>query len=144
MNLLKPLNYSSRSEITSAILFPEGLPAFEKQRHFVLISNEEEAPFLWLQSQSNQNLSFITIDPFLIHTNYRPDVSEEDIKYLKIDKQEDVAVISIVNIRNNNEMGVTANLLSPILINWKERLGKQVILQNHQKYSVRYPIKEKV
>ncbi len=123
-----------------SIFFAEGLPAFETHNHFLLIWNEEEAPFIWLQSQSSAQLAFITIDPFLINSDYLPDIPDEDVEALKIADQKDVFILSIVNIRNNPKLVVTANLLSPIVINWKEQLGKQVILNNHQLYSVRHPI----
>lgn len=122
------------------IQFPEGLPAFENVKEFVIISNEEEAPFLWLQATSVPNLAFLTIDPFLIYENYRPDISEDDVEALKINKPEDCIVLSIVNLRHNKEGVVTANLVSPVVINWNEQVGKQVILRNHLDYSVKYPI----
>jgi len=142
MNMeLKELKETIQQKCTKTIFFPEGLPAFETQKEFVLIQNEEEAPFLWLQSKNNSKLAFITIDPFVIHKNYLPDIPEEDVKFLKITDQDDVLILSIVNIRNNQNLDITANILSPVIINWKERIGKQVILKNHQQYSVKYPIK---
>jgi flagellar assembly factor FliW len=128
------------TETTEIIVFNEGLPGFETHHKFVLTSNEEEAPFIWLHSSINQNMSFITIDPFHIIPNYRPDIHEDDILKLKIKNEEDIALLIIINIKNNKKKEVTANFISPILINWKERLGKQVILKNHQDYSLRHPV----
>lgn len=122
------------------IYFPEGLPAFENYRDFMLIWNEDEAPFIWLQCKSKPRLAFVTIDPFLVCSNYLPDITDEDVDLLKIEEEKDVFIISIVNIRNQPEFSMTANLLSPIVINWKEKLGKQVILRNHHLYSVKYVI----
>ena len=123
-----------------AVHFPEGLPAFEMVKEFVLISNEEEAPFLWLQASAVPDLAFITIDPFLICPSYRPDICDEDVRLLKILKEEDVFILSVVNINQKPEDGITTNLVSPIVINGEEQLGKQVILQNHRDYSVKYRI----
>lgn len=138
--LLKQLGSDSESNHSKAIHFPDGLPAFERVKNFVVVGNEEEAPFLWLQSTDNPNLAFIIIDPFLIHPEYRPDISDEDVKFLEIDDPTDAFVLAIVNIRNGNDQEVTANLISPIVINWKKRLAKQVILRNHLDYSVRHII----
>ena len=109
-------------------------------REFVLIWNEEEAPFLWLQSIDVPNLAFVVIDPFLVSEGYLPDVPEEDVALLEIEKEEDAFVLSIVNIKNNKELEITANLLSPIVINWKKQVGKQVILSNHHLYSLAEPV----
>lgn len=127
---------------TKSLYFPEGLPAFESHHEYVLMSQEEEAPFLWLQSVSNPNLAFVVIDPFLICSHYRPDISDDDVKLLEIDKPEDALLLSVVNVRNSPGEGVTANLVSPIVINHRKRLGKQSILKNHLDYSVRFRIEQ--
>ncbi|MDF2577038.1 MAG: fliW [Chlamydiales bacterium] len=122
------------------ILFPEGLPGLENVKEFLLIAEEEETPFVWLQAAHNPETSFLTVDPFIIHPSYLPDISEEDLQAVNIGDLSDVFLTCIVNMRNNHEQGVTVNLVSPILINWKSKVGKQVILQNYQDYSVRYRI----
>jgi flagellar assembly factor FliW len=127
-------------QTNKSILFPEGLPAFEEVREFVLISNEEEQPFLWLQAADSPNLAFIAVDPFLINPDYKPDICDDDVNYLHLSNPREAMVLSIVNIHNSDENGITANLVGPIIINVNQRIGKQVILQNHLNYSVRYPI----
>lgn len=127
---------------SKSVTFPDGLPAFEAVKEFVLISNEGEAPFMWLQAVSQVNLAFIVIDPFLIYPGYRPDVCDEDVESLKLKSPNDVLLLSIVNIKNQDGHGITCNLVGPIVVNTKERLGKQVILKNHLDYSVRFRIEE--
>jgi|SaaInlStandDraft_3_1057020.scaffolds.fasta_scaffold21467_2 flagellar assembly factor FliW len=125
---------------SKVVNFFEGLPAFEEVKEFVILSNEEEAPFLWLQSVKNPNLAFITIDPFLIMPEYRPDIADEDVEALQIESEEDVLMLSIVTISNDPDEGVTANLVGPVVINWKKRLGKQAVIKNHQDYTVKFRI----
>jgi flagellar assembly factor FliW len=140
MQSLQP-NISTEERLlqnTKTIQFPDGLPAFEHVREFVLIANEGEEPFLWLQAVSAPNLAFIVIDPFLVHQQYAPDICDEDVDTLGLESPEDAFVLSIVNLQS--EEGVTCNLVGPIVINVKQQIGKQVILQNHLKYSVRYAI----
>lgn len=127
---------------SKVLSFPEGLPAFEHVKEFILVSNESEAPFFWLQAVSEPNLAFVTIDPFLIYPGYRPDVCDEDCEFLKLSDPKDALVLSIVNLKNSEDQGVTANLVGPIVVNWKEKVGKQVIIQNHLDYSVRFRIDE--
>ena len=115
----------SKVQHNKSIRFPEGLPAFENVREFVIIANEEEAPFLWLQAVSIPNLAFVTIDPFLVYPEYRPDISDEDVKALQIDSEEDVLILGIVNITNDPQEGITSNLVAPVVINWKKKIGKQ-------------------
>lgn len=123
-----------------SLYFPHGLPAFEDIKEFVIIANEEESPFMWLQAVSNPNLSFIVVDPFLISPEYRPDICDADVETLELEDPSHAFVLSIVNVRNSETQGITINLVGPIVINWKKQIGKQVILQNHLKYSVRHPV----
>lgn len=134
------LEKEQKQNDVKAIHFPEGLPGFERVHDFVLINNEEEAPFLWLQSTNIPNLAFIAVDPFLVLPNYRPDIGDADVAFLDIEKEEDVLMLSIVNISSDPNEGTTANLVGPIIINWENKRGKQVILQNHQEFSVKYRI----
>ncbi len=122
------------------ITMPIGLPAFETVNDYMMIANEEEEPFIWLQSTENKSLAFITIDPFLICPSYLPDIPNDDISFLEIEKEEDAFILSIVNINNPDIGTITANLVSPLVINWKTCRAKQAILQNHHLYSVRHII----
>lgn len=125
---------------SKSIHFAEGIPAFESVTDFVILAKEEEAPFMWLQALNEPNLAFIVVDPFVIHPDYKPDLLDEDAKTLKIKEPEDALLLAIVNVRNNPEQGITANLVGPLVVNWREKIGKQVILKNHLEYSVKHRI----
>lgn len=122
------------------IHFPAGLPAFEHVKDFVLINNKEEAPFLWLQATEQPDLAFVTVDPFLICPEYAPEISQDDLDSLKVKTKEDVFILSIVNMKAVKEQQISANLVGIILVNWKAKLAKQVIIKNHQDYSVKHLI----
>lgn len=112
------------------IYFQEGIPAFEEEKEFVVILNEDkENPFHWLQSINNPDLSFIIINPFEIFKDYDILLPDVAINKLKIEKQEDVLIYSIV-VLPEDLTKMTTNLQGPIVINAKERLGKQVILDD--------------
>lgn len=112
------------------ISFPEGLPGFEEEKEFIIINNEdEENPFCWLQSVKNPDLAFVIVDPFFVFSDYSVDLSETVQEKLKIKDEKDVAVYSIVVVPEDLKK-MTANLLGPIVINVRERLGKQVILDD--------------
>jgi flagellar assembly factor FliW len=46
------------------IKFPEGIPAFENEKQFVIIPMEENGPFYYLQSVTNPDLCLIMAQPF--------------------------------------------------------------------------------
>ncbi|NLV89651.1 MAG: flagellar assembly protein FliW [Tissierellia bacterium] len=112
------------------ILFQDGIPGFDKEKEFIIILNEDEDnPFHHLQSVKNPDLSFIIINPFEVFKDYDIVIPQTAIDKLKIEKAEDVVVYSIVVVPEDIRK-MTANLLGPIIINHKEKLGKQVILDD--------------
>lgn len=119
------------------IHFQEGIPAFEEEKEFVIILNEDkENPFHWLQSVKNSELSFIILNPFEIFSDYDILLPEIAINKLNIEKEEDVTIYSMVVIPEDMT-NMTTNLLGPIVINTKEMLGKQVILDD-ERYSTKH------
>lgn len=110
------------------INFKEGLPGFEEEKEFIVIEGKD-SPFHWLQSVKTSDLAFVIINPFEIFKDYDIKLPKTALEKLKIEKEEDVVTYSIVVIPEDiREM--TANLSGPIIINLRERLAKQVILED--------------
>jgi flagellar assembly factor FliW len=60
------------------------------------------------------------------------------MKRLEINKNEDILVVNIVTLNSKLE-NITMNLRAPIIINIKEKLGEQIIL-NNEEYLIKYPM----
>jgi len=120
------------------INFEKGLPGFENEHHFILIQPEEEQPYAFLQSTQTKELSFIIANPFLFYINYEFDLDEQSKEELNIGSIEDVMVWSILSIPDDFKK-TTMNLKAPVIINAKNRKGKQVIL-NDNRYQIKYPL----
>jgi flagellar assembly factor FliW len=120
------------------INFPSGIPGFENNKQFVLVSIPEYAPFEWLVCIDGSKLRFAIINPLLFVSDYDPKIMKEQIDDLGIDKPEDLLFFVIVTIREN-PLESTANLVGPILINRIKKSGKQVIIDSDQ-YTTREPI----
>ena len=93
-----------------------------------------------VEAVKEKGLAFVTIDPFLIYPDYQADLSDADVEVLQLRSAEEAFLLSVVNIRHNTGEGITANLVSPIVINHVKLIAKQVILKNHTDYSVRFRI----
>ncbi len=113
------------------IIFPEGLIGFEDLKNFVIIDLEEYEPFQWLLCIDDPDITFPIISPILVSDPYEPEITREMAYNLGDFKDEDLLIYTIVTIRP--ELGkVTANLLGPIIINQKARLGHQVVLKDDE------------
>jgi flagellar assembly factor FliW len=123
------------------ITFPSGIPGFENNRQFAIISTPEYAPFDWLVCVDGTKLRFAIINPMLIQPDYSPNMVKEQLEVLSIQKPEDILLYVIVTI-NENPMNSTANFIGPIVINKVKKIGKQIIIDD-DRYSTQEPILRK-
>jgi flagellar assembly factor FliW len=133
----KNLVYSKEDIIT----FPSGIPGFEKNKSFVLVSIPDYVPFEWLVCVDGSPLRFAVINPLMFKPDYAPKIQKEQLEEMGFVKPEDVLLFVIVTI-NENPLESTANLVGPIIINKARRIGKQAIVEDDQ-YTTQEPILRK-
>ncbi|ALC82496.1 MULTISPECIES: flagellar assembly protein FliW [Bacillus] len=109
--------------------FENGLPGFLNEKKFAILPLSEDSPFLVLQSVSTEELAFIVTSPFLFFKDYEFDLDEATTEMLELESTEDVEVIVLLTIEEPFEK-TTANLKAPVIVNRKNKLAKQVILQD--------------
>ena len=119
------------------VIFNKGIPGFDALRNFIIKDLEGNGKFKILESEESE-ISFATINPFDIYSKYEINLNDETIKELEIEKPEDVLVLSIITLGKTLETS-TMNLKAPVVINIKNNLGKQFILQN-EKYETKHPL----
>jgi len=111
------------------IYFPEGLYGFESLHDFYLL-DYQEGPFFWLQSSAARDVAFVIIDPVMFKADYKLVVRMEDYHAIELNSDEDIKQdlmhFAIVTIPENPKK-MTANLLGPVIINAKRRIGKQAL-----------------
>ncbi len=118
--------------------FDEGIPGFPHIRQFAMLEFEDLRPFRYLQSLDDPPISLLVVSPFLFHPAYQFELGETDAGSLQAGKLEDVSVYVVATIPENPSEA-TINLMAPVLINEKNRRGRQVILLDRP-YSVRHPL----
>lgn len=123
------------------ITFPHGVPGFESNKEFVIVSLADYAPFEWLVCIDGSKLRFAIVNPLLFLPDYEPKMTKEHLDEMKIAKHEDILLYTIITIRVN-PADSTANLAGPILINKAARLGKQIIIDD-DRYTTQEPILRK-
>ena len=110
--------------------FPDGLFGFEGLRRFVLLSNEDIEPFHWLQSIDDTDIALAVLDPFIVFPEYKPLVPESVFEELDMQEKSGadplLLTVSVIPIEVTR---MTTNLMSPIIINAKKRLARQIILE---------------
>lgn len=118
------------------IYFKKGLPGFKDLTKFVIFHIEENEIFSVLHSVENNNIGFVVISPFNVKKDYEVELSDSVLQKLNIKEEKDVCILSTVTL-NSQVSKITSNLKAPIVINIKDRLGEQIIL-NDDKYEIKY------
>ncbi|MDR2801343.1 MAG: flagellar assembly protein FliW [Desulfovibrio sp.] len=111
--------------LDKVIIFPRGLVGFERLREFTLLQIKENAPLLFLQSLENAQLGLLVADPFAFIPNYSLTVGDAEQELLRAEKPEDIAVLVTASIPPGKPEQTALNLLGPILINHRARIGLQ-------------------
>lgn len=107
------------------IRFPRGVIGYEEMREFTLLQIRDESPLLVLQSLEDPGLGLLVADPYSFLPDYSPRVNDADQELLKAQKASDIAVLVTVSIPPGRPERTSLNLLGPIFINHKKRLGLQ-------------------
>ena len=120
------------------LFFPRGLPAFEKNRNWVLTGEEDNA-IKWLQNIEDGELALPVTTPDAVMPDYNAKIPEDELDLVGSRDHGDLALLIVVSIPESAPWNMTANLRAPILVNLKSRRAVQVIVLNEE-----YPIRHAV
>ncbi len=114
--------------------FGGSIMGFEDYSKFYLLDNndEKDSVFKVLQSADNEDLCWVIIDPFIPFPDYKLEVHDDDVASLDITDPKEVLAFVMVTIVDNDYQNMTANLLGPIIINMKNKMGKQCIVKSDE------------
>lgn len=130
------------------ILFPYGIYGFEEYTRFVLLhdidEDENETKVIrFLQCADEENLCFTVVDPKFVESAYSPKLPANYAKRIGISSDADLIYLVIAVISDNIEES-TVNMQGPIVINSKNRVGAQIILETSEPENAKYKIKHEV
>ncbi len=125
------------------IYFPFGILGFENLKDYVLIDALQQ-PFYWLQSLDIPEIAFVLLKPEIFMPDYKLEVSKDELEEidLSVVNNEEILVLTIVTIPEKQEK-MTANLQGPIVINKKNKTGRQAISLN-SKWHIKHSILEEL
>ena len=118
------------------IRFPYALPGFPNEKEFAFLSYQPDSPFAFLQSLNEPHLTFVIVEPFSFFKDYKFPLEDTIATELGLSDDNPPRIFNITRIPENAEE-ITANLLAPIIINWKTHQAMQIILEKSP-YTVRH------
>jgi flagellar assembly factor FliW len=111
--------------------FPLGIPGFEDETSFALLSIPGKHPLVFLQSARTATLCFLALPILVADPEYKLSVPFEDLQILELELTRqpriggEVLVLALLAIEKGAD--ATANLLAPIVVNLKNHRAVQSI-----------------
>ena len=122
---------------------PQGLIGFPAYNRAELLYQPSQLPFIWMKLHgSSDSIYFIVTEPAGVVPDYDPELFEQDAACLGITSSADALVLNIVSLKNQSPIDATVNLLGPIIVNRRTRIGRQLVISNYSRYSAQYPLME--
>ncbi|RJS60539.1 flagellar assembly protein FliW [Bacillus sp. PK3_68] len=118
--------------------FDSGIPGFDTEKRFTLLSLPDNEIFYILQSVQTPDLGFVVANPFAFFKDYDFTLEDSVAEQLDLETTENVQVLVILTVKETFQE-TTANLQAPIILNHANNRGKQVIL-NNTNYKTRHAI----
>ncbi len=112
--------------------FPEGLPAFETLKRFLLARREEFAPFSFLVSVDSPAVRFVCVPVCLLDPDYGFEVAAGDGAAAGLEdgiySAASLSPLLLAIVTLPDSAPATVNLASPVVVDLERRWGTQVIL----------------
>lgn len=91
-----------------------------------------------LVSLDQPGVVLLVANPSWLQVNYNFELDEDDVEDLRLVAAEDAQVLCILTVHRDADL-IAANLAGPLVINVREGIGRQVIL-DHYAYPLRAPV----
>ncbi len=118
----------------AVITFTQPIIGFQNTRRFVLLPGPEGSSVKWLQSTELGDLAFLIMDPRTVVPDYHIELNDVVTSELAVDSVDDLEIYTLLVVPKDPSQ-VRTNLKAPVLINPKQRLARQLVLERSS-----YPI----
>ncbi len=122
---------------------PQGIVGFANYKRAELLYLPDHLPFLWMKLKSDTDeLHFIVIEPGGIVPGYEPEIFDADAETLDLRDPGEAMILNVVTLRRQSPVEATANLVGPIVVNRRTRIGRQLVISNYSRYSANHSLVE--
>lgn len=128
----------SGAEPVPVIELVHPMPGFPGDARFALVQLDDDGMLHGFRSLDHEGLEFIVVPPTAFYPDYAPEIADEVVADLGIDRVEDVLVLLVVRA-GASLADTTVNLRAPLLVNVANRRASQVILDD-QDLSLNAPL----
>lgn len=106
------------------ITFKDGIPGFSESKRYAILDYKDT--FLkWLQSLDEPDLAFLIVEASSLEPNYHFIIDKSVKDYLDVEDENSLIVFLILRVENGV---IKANFNGPLIFNYQNMLGVQVII----------------
>ncbi len=118
------------------ITFDTPLSGLSNSKKYIIIKQDDDELFFWLQSLDENDICLCMLDVFKVLPEYNPEIAEFKLMAISDSKVslDDIKTYNLVVIPDDIQ-NMTVNLLAPIVINNKTNKGAQIITNNDNELS---------
>ena len=128
---------------SNEIILPQGLIGFGAYKRAELLYLPDHLPFLWMRLHSGaDDLHFIVIEPGGIVPGYEPEIFDTDAEQLELRDSAEAMILNIVTLKRQHPVEATVNLIGPLVVNRRTRIGRQLVVSNYSRYSATHALVE--
>ena len=129
---------------SNQLILPQGLIGFGAYRRAELLYLPDHLPFLWMKIRSDTDeLHFVVIEPGGIIPGYEPEIFDADAEDLDLQTPAEAMILNVVTLRRREPVEASANLIGPLVVNRRTRVGRQLVISNYSRYSATHQLVEK-
>lgn len=122
---------------------PQGLIGFASYKRAELLYLPDHLPFLWMKLHSAvDDLHFIVIEPGGIVPGYEPEIFDTDAEQLDLRDPAEAMILNIVTLKRQDPVEASVNLIGPVVVNRRTRMGRQLVISNYSRYSASHALVE--
>ncbi len=135
---ITPVDFGATAE--NEILLPNGLIGFRDFKRAELLYMPDHLPFLWMRLHGSETIHFVVIEPGGIIADYEPEIFDEDAEALEISDPTEAMVLNIVTVHRQSPVDASVNLVGPVIVNRRTRIGRQLVISNYSRYSAHHAL----
>lgn len=119
---------------------PQGIVGFPTYTQATLVIQQDQAPF-WMKLKGPEgSVNFVVVEPKGVIPDYEPELFENDALALGLSDASEALVLNILTMRPGAPGEATVNLIGPIVVNRRTRIGRQLVIANYSRYRARQPL----
>ncbi|MEQ1692636.1 MAG: flagellar assembly protein FliW [Gemmatimonas sp.] len=111
--------------------FPTPLWGFPDYAEYALVPAAREGLW-WMQSMTNEAVTFLLADPFVLDASYGLDLGDTERVALGIEQPTDAFSLVMLTLPNETSEGATANFRAPLVFNLSRRAGMQIVSRDEE------------